>query len=131
MASFRVYKTHRLPDGSTYRESYSIWEYIGVKIIGGLFKLIWFTAPTYILLKIPYWTIHKILSFIPKTKKLSENLSNKNYWINEISVRNVILTFVLFPILVIMTSNNKTNKGKEVQKSKNDSVSRNLNIRTP
>jgi hypothetical protein len=102
MASFRVYKTRKLGDGSTYRESYSVGEYLFYKFISFLIDaviFIVFTIPTYTFLKIPYWIIRKVLYIIPNTKSLSIELSDHNKWINNLTLFNSIVSILFTPIL--------------------------------
>ena len=102
MASFRVYKTRKLSDGSTYRESYSYSEYLFYKFISFLIDtviFIVFTIPTYTFLKIPYWIIRKVLYIIPKTKSLSIELSDPNKWINNLTLFKSIVSILFTPIL--------------------------------
>lgn len=102
MASFRVYKTRKLSDGSTYRESYSYGEYYFYKFIGWIFDFvifILFTIPTYTFLKIPYWIIRKVLYIIPNTKSLSVELSDPNKWINNLTLTKSIISILFTPLL--------------------------------
>jgi hypothetical protein len=102
MASFRIYKTRKLSDGSTFRESYSYSEYYFYKFIGWVFDLtifLFFTIPTYIFLKIPYWIIRKVLYIIPNTKSLSVELSDSNKWINNLTLFKSIVSILFTPIL--------------------------------
>ena len=86
MASSRIYKTRKLSDGSTYRESYSYSEYYFYKFIGwvfDLFILTILTLPYYIFVKIPFLIIVKTLSIIPKTSEFSKRIGDKSYSINQ------------------------------------------------
>ena len=97
-----MYRTKKLSDGSTFRQSYSVGEYFFVKVFEwflGLTILLFFTIPTYTFLKIPFWIIRKILYYIPKTKSLSIRLSNRNNWINDISTYKAISSILLTPLL--------------------------------
>lgn len=107
MASSRIYRTTKLSDGSTYRESYSVPEYVFYKIftfIIELLKLTIFTLPYYLFVKIPFLVIVKTLSIIPQTKDFSKKIGDESYSINQFKKRTMIYLSAIVVIMFIMVN---------------------------